>query len=46
MYSLTVLGETAQLWAIARWDSPTSYFNLRISSIFRMDNLVCDISSS
>jgi hypothetical protein len=30
MYSLTVLGETAQLWAIARCDSPASYFNLRI----------------
>jgi len=45
-YSLTVLGETEQLWAIARCVSPASYFNRRISSIFRMDNLSCDISSS
>ena len=46
MYSLTVLGETEQLWAIARCDSLASYFNLKISSIFRMDNLTWGISSS
>ncbi len=46
MYSLTVLGETEQLWAIARWDSPAPYFNLRTSSIFRMNNLSWDISFS
>ena len=36
----------ARTWAIARWDSPASYFNRRTSSIFRMDNLSWDISSS
>jgi hypothetical protein len=46
MYSLTVLEETEQAWAIARCVSFFSYFNLRISSILRMDNLFWAISSS
>ncbi len=45
-YSLTVLMDTPQLLAIARCGKPTSNFNRRISSIFRMDKLACDISSS
>jgi hypothetical protein len=45
-YSLIVLGETEQLLAVARCDSPASYFNRRISSILRMDNLAWAMSSS
>ena len=45
-YSLTVLGEIEQLWAMARCVSPTSYFKRSTSSIFRMDNLFWDILSS
>jgi hypothetical protein len=41
-----VLVDTPQLLAIARCVNPSSYFSLRISSIFLMDKLACGIATS
>lgn len=45
-YSPTVLLDTLQAPAIARLDNPASYFNLRISLIFRMVNRSWAMSTS
>jgi hypothetical protein len=46
VYSLMVLQDTRQARPISRLDNPASYFNLKISFIFRTVNRSWDIATS
>jgi hypothetical protein len=46
VYSLMVLQETRQARPTSRLDNPASYFNLKISLIFRTVNRSWDIATS